>query len=63
MEKKLEAIIQTLNRVEVHGATNMKLLLDCLISLHEMATQIQQGNIKIVFEERGEADAVQGRRT
>ena len=53
MEKNLIAVIQALNRVEVHGTTNLKLLLDSICVLQDAVTQIQQGDIQIIHQERG----------
>lgn len=58
MEKNLITVIQALNRVEVHGAANLKLMLDCMCMLQDAVTQIQQGSIKITYEEKGDADEI-----
>jgi ribonuclease HI len=58
VEKNLIAVIQALNRVEVHGTTNLKLLLDSICVLQDIVTQIQQGDVKINHHERGETNAI-----
>lgn len=36
-KKKLQALIQTLNLIEVHGKDNLDMLLGCILTLESLA--------------------------
>lgn len=42
MNNQLAQVINTLNRIEVHGKDNLDMLLGCIMLLERMSTQSQE---------------------
>jgi hypothetical protein len=42
MASKIERIISTLNNIEVHGKSNLDMLLGCIMTLEQIDAQMKQ---------------------
>jgi hypothetical protein len=42
MESRIERIISTLNNIEVHGKSNLDMLLGCIMTLEQIDAQMKQ---------------------
>lgn len=42
MKEKIEMVIRTLNNIEVHGKSNLDMLLGCIMALEQIDAQMKQ---------------------